>query len=185
MKSHILPEKLKAGDEETFAVFYKGYYSLFLSFALRFTADEESGRDIVQDVFIQYLKCRDSFQDLIQIKVFFYRSIRNKCLNIINHQKIQAKYINQEQYKEIGSTEYFLHNIIREETAFAIRQEIAKLPPVGQKVLQQVLDGKSNEEIAETLHISVNTVKTHKARCYATLRKQLAQLYLIVFLIKN
>ena len=71
MKSIISSEKLKAGDERAFASFYKEYYSLFLAFALKFVDDPENGRDVVQDVFINYLKCRASFEDLIQIKVFF------------------------------------------------------------------------------------------------------------------
>lgn len=180
MKYVISPEKLKAGDEKTFAAFYKEYYSLFLAFAFKFMNDPENARDIVQDVFISYLKCRQTFEDLIQIKVFFYRSIRNKCLNLISHQKTHDKFLTIKQNENIESTEYFLHSIIREETAFAIQQAIAKLSPQGQQILQFALEGKSNEEIASQLDISVNTVKTHKARSYTFLRKQLTQLRMIL-----
>lgn len=182
MDNVIFSQKLKAGDEQAFATFYKEYYSLFLAFTLKFIHDPEGGRDVVQDVFISYLKCRSSFDDLIQIKVFFYRSIRNKCLNLINRQKTHDKFLKLSGNDDFESTEYFLHSIIREETAFAIHQEIAKLSPTGQQVLKLALDGKSNEEIAVQLDISVNTVKTHKARSYASLRKQLFQLRLILLL---
>lgn len=176
MEVIISPEKLKAGDEQTFAAFYKAYISLFLAFALKFIPDEEISRDIVQDIFIDYLKRRSAFDELVQIKVFFYRSIRNRSLNLLAHRKTHDKYINHQEKEQLASQEYFLNHIIREETAFIIHREIEKLSETGQKVLQLAMDGKSNEEIAAQLSVSVNTVKTHKARSYAVLRKQLFNL---------
>jgi len=39
------------------------------------------------------------------------------------------------------------------------------------------MEGKSNEEVAEALHISINTVKTLKKRSYSKLRELLANNY--------
>lgn len=183
MTTGVSPEKLKAGNEQAFADFYREYFSLFLSFASRFLNEREAARDVVQDVFIDYLKRRHSFLELIQIKVFFYRSIRNKCLNLIAKEKTRNKYIG---YQETSTdNEYFLNAVIREEAAFMLYKEMEKLSPTGRQILEMALDGKSNEEIATQLSISVNTVKTHKARSYAQLRKQLSDLQLLLFFFKK
>lgn len=184
MTTGVSPEKLKAGNEQAFADFYREYFSLFLSFALRFLNEREAARDVVQDVFIDYLKRRHSFLELIQIKVFFYRSIRNKCLNLIAKEKTRNKYIDY-QDKERLTSEYLQNTILREEAAFMLYREIEKLSPTGQQILEMALDGKSNEEIATQLSISVNTVKTHKARSYAQLRKHLGNLHLFLAFFYN
>lgn len=179
MKTAVSPEKLKAGNEQAFADFYKAYFPLFLSFTSKFIHEPETARDIVQDVFIDYLKRRHAFTQLIQIKVFFYRSIRNKCLNLIAKEKTRQKWLCR-QNQTLQSNEHFLNTILREETAFLLYQEMEKLSPTGRQILEMTLDGKSNEEIARQLAVSVNTVKTHKARSYAQLRKQLRNLHLLL-----
>lgn len=56
-----------------------------------------------------------------------------------------------------------MENVIKEEVANIVLQEINKLSETSRKILFKALDGYSNEEIAEELGVSVNTVKTHKA----------------------
>ena len=57
--------------------------------------------------------------------------------------------------------DYFMENVIKEEVANIVLQEINKLSETSRKILFKALDGYSNEEIAEELGVSVNTVKTH------------------------
>ena len=46
------------------------------------------------------------------------------------------------------------------------------------------LEGFSNDEIAEKLGISVNTVRTHKARAYQYLRGRLNELRILLLLLQ-
>ena len=88
-------EKLKLGEEVEFETFYKQYFALFLSFAFKFLPDKENCRDIVQETFIQYWKRRETFNDFIAIKVFFYRAIRNECINQLNRSKVHDKFVHR------------------------------------------------------------------------------------------
>jgi len=45
------------------------------------------------------------------------------------------------------------------------------------------MEGKNNFEIAEIMQISVNTVKTHKARARKTLKNKLDNLFIITVLL--
>lgn len=50
---------------------------------------------------------------------------------------------------------------------------------MGRRVLSLAVDGFSNQEVADVLGISVNTVRTHKARAYKILRMILSNQWMI------
>lgn len=162
--------------------FYTDHFSHYLIFACNYIADEEICKDIVQDAFISYWKQQDNFTDELSVKAFLYKTIRNGCLNQIRHYTIRTKYF-ASLPPDWESEDFFMENVIKEEVSDIILREVNKLSETGRKVILNSLEGFSNEEIAEELGISVNTVKTHKARSYITLRKNLEYLRgMLVFL---
>lgn len=175
--------KLQSGSEAEFRKFYESSFPYFQSFALGFVKSEELCRDLVQDVFIAYWERHQNFSDLISLKVYFYRSIRNKCLNELRKLKNTDNSAEQELLK-LESEDYLLEAIIEEEVSASIHQRIGELPEQAQKILKLSLTGKNNKEIAELLEISVNTVKTHKLKAYSVLRTQLRDLQFILQFIR-
>ena len=151
--------------------FFESYFSLFLQFALKYIPDEETCKDIVQEAFIKYWRQENNFNDEIALKTYLYKSIRNGCLNQLRHENVRKKYF-ESLPDDWESEDYFMENVIKEEVANIVLQEIFK-----------ALDGYSNEEIAEELGVSVNTVKTHKARSYIMLRQNLGHLRVLLFLL--
>jgi RNA polymerase sigma factor (sigma-70 family) len=61
---------------------------------------------------------------------------------------------------------------------------INSLPPNGKQVIELSMDGLKNKEIAKSLNISVNTVKTLKLRAYKFLREKLKKIYFNFFMFK-
>ena len=184
MKNHdqLLVEDLKNGKERTLKSFYEEYFALFVSFANNLLPSEEECKDVVHDVFLKYWNTRNDFDNLIAIRAFFYKSIRNTCLNLIRHQQVQNKYLAENlQYLE---SESFMHEtVMKEEIFHVIHQEISHLTEMEQKVLLLTLEEKSNEEIAQELGIAVSTVKSHKAKGYAVLREKLQYLKILLLLL--
>ena len=76
-----------------------------------------------------------------------------------------------------------MENVIKEEVASIVFQEINKLSETSRKILFRALEGYSNEEIAVELGVSINTVKTHKARSYIVLRRNLGYLRVLMYLL--
>lgn len=175
--------KLQSGSEAEFRRFYESSFAYFQAFALGFVKSEELCRDLVQDVFIAYWERHQNFSDLISLKVYFYRSIRNKCLNELRKLKNTGEVAETDLLKW-ASEDYLLEAIIEEEVAASIHQKIGELPEQAQKILKFSLAGKNNKEIAELLEISVNTVKTHKLKAYSVLRIQLRDLQLMLQFIR-
>ena len=57
------------------------------------------------------------------------------------------------------------------------------LPPQSQKIVKMHLDGKQNKEIAETLNISVNSVKTLKYNALSSLKLSLKDYFYLLILL--
>ncbi|MEL7588330.1 MAG: sigma-70 family RNA polymerase sigma factor [Prolixibacteraceae bacterium] len=157
--------------------FFYNHYAGFSVFANRFIPDRSACEDIVQDVFLAFWERPRTFRNLLSLKAFFYTSIRNICLDEIKHLKVEQKYFELNREELAAGT--YLDEIVKIEAYNEVYREINRLPEMERKVLLLALDGRPNEEIADYLHISVNTVRTHKARAYKVLRKKLGGVFLV------
>lgn len=115
---------------------------------------------------------QNKFTDEISTKVFLYRTVKNKCLNHIKHQKVKNSFSNAYNENNIDEN-LFIKNYIKEETIRLVYQAIETLPEKSKNIIELNLKGLKNDEIADLLKISVNTVKTHKKSAYKTLRIKL------------
>lgn len=175
----------KNGEKTDLENLFYLHYPAFAAFAGRYIPDPFVCEDIVQNVFISFWEKHKNFQNLLAVKAFFYTSIRNSCLDHLKHTQVKQKYqeFKKTTPEEAGS---FLDEIIKLEAYNQVYQEINKLPEMERKVLLLALDEESNAEIATALEISINTVRTHKARAYQVLRKNLGDIFLFfIFLEKK
>ena len=83
------------------------------------------------------------------------------------------------------NTESVLNVMIEEEVHREIIAAISKLPKERRRVVELSMAGFSQEEIAEKMAISVNTVKTQKRKAYAFLREELKHLFIIFLVLMN
>ncbi|MCL4482981.1 MAG: RNA polymerase sigma-70 factor [Bacteroidetes bacterium] len=173
--------KLGNGEKIDLKDFFNTYYPELSSFASRYIVNSAISEDIVQEVFISFWEKRKTFPNMYAVKAFFYTSTLNSCLDHLKHLKVEEKYRAINKNKE-EATESFLDEVIRNEAYSEIYSEINKLPEMGKKVLLLALREHSNDEISKILNIAINTVKTHKARAYKVLRKNLYDIFLFFFL---
>lgn len=152
---------------QSFEYLFKKYYQALCSFARQFFNDKDLCEDTVQDAFASLWDVRSGFNEEKAVKYYLYHSVRNKCLNIIRHQKVKEK----NQYELALPT---VDEGIIEEGVFApVYNALKNLPPQECKVMMGVMYGHSNQEIADDLGVSINTVKTLRQRGYKTLREKL------------
>ena len=165
------------------ALFNEMYAGLCL-FAERFLLVSADGEDLVQEVFVKLWDKFEDFDALNAIKAYLYQSTRNACLNQIRHEKVKRKY-EAEQVRQLESETFFLQQVVEEEGQRLIAQSISELPPQCRKILLLSMNGLKNNEIADDLDISVNSVKTQKAIAYKNLRLKLQNVFDIVMLISG
>lgn len=172
--------KFRTGSETAFRFFYDRYYHALCLCVHKILKDEQCVHDIVQEAFITLWRDRDILQSELHLKMFLYQVVRHRCLDYLKNKRVQEKYIRE--YLSVESEENYTNEVIEQEVHRMVIQEIEQLPEEQKKVVILHLEGKDNAEIAEILQISVNTVKTHKARARKTLKSKLDHLLVFIFL---
>lgn len=175
--------RLTNGEDIVLKDFFHENYPVFSSFASKYIANTDLCEDIVQDIFIKFWESKQTFLCINTVKAYFYKSIRNSCLDHIKHEKVKDKYVEYKKFRN-DSIQFFWDEIIRKEAYSIVYSEMNKLPEMAKKVLLLALNDKSNEEIAEEVGISTSTVKNHKYRAYKILRKKLGRLVLLFMSLK-
>lgn len=165
-------------DDEFRSLFDDFYIPLCL-FANQYVESEDIASDIVQDCFLKLWQIRSDFFYLHQVKSFLYTSVKNKALNVLEHEKVVQEY--EQKFIERNKESFFQDHLIEEETYRILSDAIDKLPLQTKAIMKLALEGKNNPEIAETLGISTETVKTLKKGAYRKLRLYLKEYYYLIF----
>lgn len=171
-------EKFRKGDQQIFQQLYYKYFDALFLFGSKYVCNSAIVEDIVQDSFMKSWTQRKSFFHESPFKAFLYTSVKNACLNHLAHEKVKMKF---EEKAIVESKSFFHNNIIEEEVYKHIRDSINKLPESARKIYMLSLQGVKNNEIAEDLNISVNTVKTQKQRAGNFLKRKLKTMLAVMF----
>lgn len=137
--------------------------------------------DVVQETFINLWEKRGIYSDMVYFKAYLYKSLYNNALFYLRQHKVSEDVDPGIE----DDTESALNAIIEEEVHREIIAAIDKLPPERRRVVELSMVGYSQEEIAEKLNISVNTVKTQKRKAYAFLREELQHLFVLFLMLLN
>lgn len=173
---------LKNGTRLEFKQVFNQYFNSLVLFADRYLKEREECESLVQDTFLALWENRLEFPDEISIKAYLYTTVRNKAFNVLKHRKVEQEYMN-DVLQEEDSELYYMKSVIEEETRRLIFSAIDSLPEHARKVCLLNLEGLDNQEIANELKISLNTVKFHKKNAYQLLRDKLKDKFYLLFLV--
>ncbi len=105
-------------------------------------------------------------------------------LNLIRNENTAL----EKQYEMAQRTSEYEDDLVekleRRDQMSLFYQALAKLPEQKKKICLMKLQGDmSNQEIAEQLHVSINTVKSHYAEALKLLRRELLRVLMIVIIL--
>lgn len=174
------------GDlDATYKAVFRQCYPKLLFYATRLVGSEEA-EDVVQDVFVELWRRRDSVVIGEQILAFLYRSVYTKAINLLKHQAVENNYsvamveiyerklrFYQPDHAEV------IRKIEDQELRREIYHAINELPDKCREVFRlSYLHDMKNKEIADTLGISLRTVEAHMYKALKLLRERLSHLLL-------
>lgn len=166
-------DQLKKGDEKAFEVIFHSYYASLCLFAFQFLNDDEKAEEIVQDFFVNVWSKRKILNIDSSVKNYLFRSVKNLCLNRLQHERIKekhAKSVKENFHQEINESDYFLEVGLNEKIA----ESIASLPEKRREIFKLSREeGLKYKEIADRLNISVKTVETQMGLALKHLREKL------------
>lgn len=168
-------KKLKEGDGPAFKVLFQKYYSVLCHFAFQFLHDSEMAEETVQELFVHLWEKRESLNIETSVKHYLFRSIRNQCLNQLQHLKIRKQYadkVMESSHQEIDPEQYFMEVDLMKR----IEKCIQSLPPKRQEIFRLSREqGLKYKEIADELNISVKTVEAQMGLALRHLRDELKE----------
>lgn len=172
MTDQEILQQIQAGKRGIFEQLFRSYYKALCLFAASILRSPEDGEEIVQDLFFQLWEKREQLQINTSLKSYLYRSVRNRCLNFIKHEKVKEKYRQE-------AVQQFSENVREKaddgtELAEKIQQAIATLPPRCREIFElSRFEGLKYREIADVLEISPKTVEVQMGKALKELRKHL------------
>lgn len=161
---------LNKKNYKVFGVFFKENFPFLVMFADKYLGDMELAADVAQEAFIQLWRFEGEFESVEKVKGFLYTTARNLALNQLKHLRIVGEHI---KFQEKETDLFFRNEVIEEETYQLVHKAVNQLAEQSRKIILLSLQGYSNQEIAEQLHISVNSVRTLKQNAYKKLRGML------------
>lgn len=161
-------------------VLFLKHYNEWCLYSYSYLKNMDEAEDLVQDVFVKILSINHK-KEILNLKGYITAMVRNSSIKKIEKlNKLES--FNEEDLVILSSNEHFL---IETETKLKIRKALEALPEESKKVFDLcVIEGMKYENTADSLGISVNTVKYHLKKAFKTLRFSLRNLYssLLIFL---
>lgn len=173
------------GDKAAFTSLVKRYEDTVYRFSYKMCRDKEKAEETLQDTFINVYRKLDSFDQRSKFSTWLYSIVTNNCLMKRRRRKMEdlLESLDDPPTNDDGS---FLEHIARWEETPAdvlmnkeyqtlLDKAILKLP-VDYRIVFVLrdLEGKSTEETAEILKISIEATKSRLRRARAFLRTQLS-----------
>lgn len=154
-----------------FEKLYIDYQPRLVAYVQHFVNDLSTAQDLVHDSFMALWNRKILF-DTEDTRRLLFVSTRNRCLNYLKHQSIVNRYMTncQIQAKSEGERLYnydfsFVegsHPYLYQELEDQIQRIVNSLPKRCREVfILSRFEGLKNREIAEQLHLSLNTVERH------------------------
>lgn len=169
---------------------FEKYYPGLLFYATQLL-DEIEAKDVVQDVFFELWKKRDTLVIGDKIGAYLYRLVYTHSINILNHKKVELKYssaaaeLNDHKMKfyELEADNDIIRKIECQDVENEINKAIDKLPDKCREIFKlSYLHDLKNKEISNVMNISLRTVEAHIYKALKVLRKELKHLFLVLFL---
>ena len=177
----------RGGNKAAFTALVKRYEETVYKFSFKLCRDREKAEETFQDTFVNVFRKLDSFDGKSKFSTWLYAIVTNNCLMKRRRRKLHELEDSLEvlDHPPSSADGAFTHEVARwEETPadIVLRKElkevldkaILKLPGDYRAVfVLRDIEGRSTEEAAEVLEISVEAAKSRLRRARAFLREQL------------
>ena len=166
-----LIRKLKTGDGNAFEQVYHMYKRPLYAIALRYLKDQQLAEEALQDIFVKLWKSCRALDEHQSLESFLFVCMKNHVLNMIRKEKARIKAATiacQTKENSCYQTESDVaHNDLQAHLSLCMKA----LPARKKHIVQlSIIEGYSNQEIATSLHISENTVRSQLSQAKKVLR---------------
>jgi RNA polymerase sigma-70 factor, ECF subfamily len=171
-------DRIDSGISSTFEELFERYNSMVFNLAYQILGDREEALDVAQEVFLAIYQKMDSFRGESSLKTWIYRIAVRRAANRFrwwNRLRRRGTVSLEEHLSKSPESELSWNLTSRAkspEDALLLQEEREKVKrmllelPLHQRiaVIMRDIEGLSYEEIAESLNVSLGTIKSRIAR---------------------
>ena len=156
------------GDMEAFEKIYRAYAPFVYNVAYRMVEAREDAEEVTQEVFLIVHQKLNSFLFRSSLKTWVYRITANSAINLLNkrtrEQKGRVEDFDEALAFTPGDDDARKH-VVQEESKHKIAVLLSMLNPDERAcVVLRNIEGLSYEEVARSLNVNINTVRTRLKR---------------------
>ncbi|MFC7518721.1 RNA polymerase sigma factor [Herbaspirillum sp. GCM10030257] len=157
---------------------YRQHHHHLLRFVQRYVRNAEDAEDVVQNTFMEAMRCADRFAGLSKPSTWLFgialnlarNQVRRNCAHM--HEPIDDALLDQIVDMHADPA----HLVEMRQIANKVEALLESLPRDIRATFEAVLDGESTyEQAAEQLHIPVGTVRSRVSRVRASVRAECSQ----------
>ena len=173
----------KRKDKEAFTIIYNKYHQYLYALAYRYLKDSEMAEDTVQQVYVKLWEMIHVIDIEINLKNYLYSMTKNHILNQFRSKKEMISINTMNAQQEIVDDESDIVSVIEEaEISDLLNIGIENLPKQKKEIIKmKIEEHKSNQEIADEMGLSINTVKSHYQESIKMLRIHFKKIKLMFF----
>lgn len=177
----ILLEKLRHGDAEAFERIFRLHWHRLYILAKTKVQSHDEAEEVIQHIFSSLWEKRETLL-ITNLTFYLNTAVRNYVINLVRSRITQEKYWTY--YKTFIPTH---RNATHEEVEFddlnhAVEEAVNRLPEKSRKVFKlSRIEGRSNAEIADLLHLSEKAIEYHLTQSLRKLRVHLKD-FMVLFL---
>ncbi len=166
MKTELIDKMIlvraQAGDLEAFEYIVFFYEKAIYNYCLRLVKNSQNAKDATQETFIKVYTHRTSIDPEKNIKTWIFTIATNTVYDFLRGKKRKSEISLDDNLETISSSEAYYQE---EGVALDVDNALNNINPEYKKALLLCYQqGFEYQEIADTLRISINTVKTHIKR---------------------
>jgi RNA polymerase sigma-70 factor (family 1) len=168
--------RIREGDKGQFETLFRSSYAALVRYAKSLIRDHDTAEEIVQELFFRLWQDKEKIKIESSLNGYLFRSVHNRCLHYIEHQKVVAKHSEEAFFKPEENPESPAEILQHKELQERIAVIIERLPDrCGKIFYMNRFDGLKYSEIAEKLSISVKTVEADMGKALKEFRKELTE----------
>lgn len=159
-----LVERARRGDRAAFGSLVEQYRERAYSAALSLLRDHEEARDMSQEAFVRAFQALDRFDPARPFFPWYYRILRNRCLNHLKRhgpkRKVSLDAMCEEDHLQFEArTEDPVETIQAQQMSRHLRAAIERLKPEFREIIVLYhFEELSYQDIADSLRIPIGTV---------------------------
>lgn len=180
-EAQALVKALKEGNQLAFSIVYKTYAAQTFSLAFKYLLNKELAEDAVQNLFLKLWLKKEEIDETKPINRYLFTMLKNDLLNTLRDSKKNIYLLEDCLSMVLELEDNSQNENLKQEQMNIIQQALAQLSPQRRKVFEMKVSGKySNQEIADKLNLSINTIKFQYSQSLKQIRATVGELSLLL-----